>query len=97
MDSSVRNSKQNQAKKLIEKYFFQVTTGCGDKNCKNEYCLSSGIIEKTLTPNQAAVKAINLYLDEAKLCENLKDSDTSQSPAEDIEMNEVSSEKYVNR
>ncbi|XP_070503440.1 ubiquitin-protein ligase E3A [Chironomus tepperi] len=90
MDSNVRNSKQTQAKKLIEKYFFQITVGCGNADCKNKYCLSSGHLEKSLTPNQAAVKAIQLYVEEAKLCENLKGTEELQknnSPSsEDIEM-----------
>lgn len=93
MDSKIRNNKQHQAKKLIEKYFFQLTVGCGDSNCKNEYCLSSGLLEKISTPNQAAVKAIKLYVEEAQLCENLKKSEDSQSPSEDIEMNEVTGDK----
>lgn len=90
MDSNVRNNKQTQAKKLIEKYFFQITVGCGNTDCQNNYCHSSGHLEKSLTPNQAAVKAIQLYVEEAKLCENLKVSEEAQksnSPtSEDIEM-----------
>ena len=97
MDSNVRNNKQTQAKKLIEKYFFQITVGCGNTDCQNKCCLSSGHLEKSLTPNQAAVKAIQLYVEEAKLCENLKDTEEIQkknSPSsEDIEMEVTSSKK----
>lgn len=97
MDSNIRNNKQHQAKKLIEKYFFQITVGCGNADCQNKYCLSSGHLEKSLTPNQAAVKAIQLYVEEAKLCENNKEAEQIQknsSPSsDDIEMDITSSEK----
>jgi ubiquitin-protein ligase E3 A len=97
MDSNVRNNKQTQAKKLIEKYFFQITVGCGNADCKNKYCLSSGHLEKSLTPNQAAVKAIQLYVEEANLCEKLRETEQIQkinsSSSEDIEMEVTSSKK----
>lgn len=34
--------KRAAAKKLIERYFYQLVEGCGDPNCSNEYCASSG-------------------------------------------------------
>lgn len=34
--------KRAAAKKLIERYFYQLVDGCGDPNCVNEYCASSG-------------------------------------------------------
>lgn len=72
MDSK-QQKKQQEAKKIIEKYFHQLTVGCGTIDCKNQYCLSSGLVDRSLTPNQAAVKAIQLYSSEAKLCENIRD------------------------
>ncbi|CRK96978.1 CLUMA_CG010297, isoform A [Clunio marinus] len=79
MESSQEN-KQTQAKKLIERYFFQLTTGCGKPDCTNKYCASSGLVEK-LCGNQAAIKSLQLYVDQAKLC------DTSTSVViKDVEM-----------
>ena len=56
------------AKKLIERYFYQLSDGCGNPNCGNKNCASSGAVE-TLSPNQAAARAIQLYTQDAKLCE----------------------------
>lgn len=60
--------KRAAAKKLIERYFYQLVDGCGDPNCANENCASSGKV-KNLTPNQAAAQAFQLFTKEAKLCE----------------------------
>lgn len=56
------------AKKLIERYFYQLSDGCGKPNCANKNCASSGSVE-SLSPNQAAARAIQLYSQEAELCE----------------------------
>lgn len=63
-------------------------------------------MDRSLTPNQAAVKAIQLYVEDAKLCENISDNnkviDTKSQPqgpscsnniTEDVDMEEVSSER----
>lgn len=34
--------KRAAAKKLIERYFYQLTDGCGNPHCDNKYCASSG-------------------------------------------------------
>lgn len=34
--------KRAAAKKLIERYFYQLTDGCGNPNCDNKFCASSG-------------------------------------------------------
>ncbi|XP_069679377.1 ubiquitin-protein ligase E3A isoform X2 [Periplaneta americana] len=60
--------KRAAAKKLIERYFYQLIDGCGNSNCDNAYCASSGKV-KNLTPNQAAAQAIQLFSQEAKLCD----------------------------
>ena len=82
--------KQTQARKLIEKYFFQLTVGCGKSDCKNNSCASSGLVD-TLTGNQAAIKSLQLYVEQAKLCEITSPSSTSTvSPViKDVEMTEV--------
>jgi len=43
------------AKRLIERYYYQLTKGCGKKNCSNEHCASSKKVIG-LTPNQAAAQ-----------------------------------------
>lgn len=80
-----QESKQSQARKLIEKYFYQLTKGCGKLDCANEYCASSGLIDKQLTGNQAAIKSLQLYREQAKLCE-VKSPSVS---VKDVEMTEL--------
>lgn len=60
--------KRASAKKLIERYFYQLVDGCGNPKCNNKYCASSGKVEK-LTPNAAAARAIQLFTQEADLCD----------------------------
>jgi len=35
------NMKRDLAKKLIERYFYLITEGCGNDQCVNDYCASS--------------------------------------------------------
>jgi len=56
------------AKKLIERYFRQLTEGCGNSNCRNEYCASSGDFQP-LDKNAAAARALELFKVNAKLCD----------------------------
>lgn len=60
--------KRASAKKLIERYFYQLVDGCGNPKCNNKYCASSGKVDK-LTPNAAAARAIQLFTQEADLCD----------------------------
>lgn len=34
--------KRAAARRLIERYFYQLTDGCGNPACDNEHCASSG-------------------------------------------------------
>lgn len=61
--------KRAAAKKLIERYFYQLRDGCGNPHCGNKCCASSGEV-KSLTPNQAAAKAIQLFSQDAELCDS---------------------------
>lgn len=86
--------KRAAAKKLIERYFYQLLDGCGNPNCDNVHCASSGKVSflvqscihsisiyswplihllyfqsRVLTPNQAAAQAIQLFSQEARLCD----------------------------
>lgn len=60
--------KRAAAKKLIERYFYQLLDGCGNPKCNNKFCASSGEVEE-MTPNQAAARAIQLFSQDAKLCD----------------------------
>ncbi|XP_076048039.1 ubiquitin protein ligase E3A isoform X2 [Oratosquilla oratoria] len=55
------------AAQLIERYYFQLTDGCGNPNCTNSDCASSGKVGQ-LTKNEAAGKALQLFAARAKLC-----------------------------
>nr|XP_057929407.1 ubiquitin-protein ligase E3A isoform X1 [Doryrhamphus excisus]XP_057929408.1 ubiquitin-protein ligase E3A isoform X1 [Doryrhamphus excisus] len=56
------------AKHLIERYFRQLTEGCGNGNCKNELCASCRDFQP-LDKNSAAVRALELCKINAKLCQ----------------------------
>ncbi|KAG7268935.1 hypothetical protein CRUP_002931 [Coryphaenoides rupestris] len=60
--------KRAAAKHLIERYYHQLTEGCGDAACANAWCASSPGFRRT-DNNAAAVKALELYKANAKLCD----------------------------
>ncbi|CAH0769771.1 unnamed protein product [Bemisia tabaci] len=60
--------KRAAAAKRIERYFYQLTDGCGNENCSNKFCASSGKAP-SLKPNQAAVLALELFKEDSPLCE----------------------------
>ncbi|KAF5298616.1 hypothetical protein FQR65_LT09712 [Abscondita terminalis] len=60
--------KRAAVRKLIERYFYQLTEGCGNPTCDNKHCASSAEFER-LTANQAAALAIHLFSQDARLCE----------------------------
>ncbi|KAM7355422.1 ubiquitin protein ligase E3A isoform 2-T2 [Cochliomyia hominivorax] len=60
--------KRSAVKELIERYFYQLQRGCGNPNCTNVNCASSGKVAP-MTPNEIAAKAIQLFSQDAKLCE----------------------------
>ncbi|XP_029285582.1 ubiquitin-protein ligase E3A-like [Cottoperca gobio] len=55
------------AKHLIERYFRQLTDGCGNGDCTNEICASCCDFQ-SLDNNSAAAKALELFKINAKLC-----------------------------
>ncbi|KAM7012758.1 ubiquitin-protein ligase E3A [Tautogolabrus adspersus] len=55
------------AKHLIERYFRQLTEGCGNGACTNEFCASCCDFQP-LDNNSAAAKALELFKINAKLC-----------------------------
>ena len=62
--------KRAAAKQLIERYYYQLTDGCGKADCHNEYCASStGFTYPNMSKNDAALRAIDLFKNKAQLCE----------------------------
>ncbi|XP_077585747.1 ubiquitin-protein ligase E3A isoform X1 [Stigmatopora nigra] len=60
--------KRAAAKHLIERYYHQLTEGCGNESCSNSWCASSSGFRR-MDNNAAAVKALELYKVNAKLCD----------------------------
>ena len=48
--------KRSLAKRLIERYYKQLTEGCGRQSCDNPDCASSSLSK--LAPNEAAARSI---------------------------------------
>ncbi|XP_061833290.1 ubiquitin-protein ligase E3A-like isoform X1 [Nerophis lumbriciformis] len=63
-----RIRKRAAAKHLIERYYHQLTEGCGNESCSNPWCASSNGFHR-MDNNAAAVKALELYKVNAKLCD----------------------------
>ncbi|XP_076347770.1 ubiquitin-protein ligase E3A-like [Tachypleus tridentatus] len=59
--------KRAAVKKLIEQYYYQLTKGCRNPSCANEFCASSGKV-KEFTPDEAAAQALQLFMRKADLC-----------------------------
>lgn len=59
--------KRAAAKHLIERYFRQLTDGCGNGACTNEFCASCSAFQP-LDSNMAAARALELFKINAKLC-----------------------------
>ncbi|XP_053954824.1 ubiquitin-protein ligase E3A isoform X2 [Anastrepha ludens] len=60
--------KRSAVKELIERYFYQLQRGCGNPKCSNENCASSGQVA-SMNPNEIAARAIQLFSQDAKLCD----------------------------
>lgn len=63
--------RRRKAQEAIQKYFYQLTQGCGNTQCNNPICASnqSSFKYKELSRNQAAALAINLAKDKSsRLC-----------------------------
>lgn len=89
VDQKTHNKKQLQAKQLIERYFHQLTVGCGLTDCKNGNCASNKEFT-AITPNQAAARAIKLFSEDAAFCNTISDETESISePAADAQTLEV--------
>lgn len=69
------NSKKLAVKELIERYYYQLTEGCGREGCSNENCASSGRLRR-LSPNEAAARALHLMMAKAALCDRAASNHT---------------------
>ncbi|MEE6470524.1 hypothetical protein FKM82_008991 [Ascaphus truei] len=67
-DSRMGLWKRAAAKHLIERYYHQLTEGCGNETCTNEFCASCPTFLR-MDNNAAAIKALDLYKVNAKLCD----------------------------
>lgn len=62
--------KRSYTKQMIERYFHQLSIGCGNANCSNINC-ASNIHFVHLTPNQAAAQAIQLLSEGSPFCADI--------------------------
>lgn len=81
--------RKRAVKEAIEKYYHQLTQGCGAARCSNVNC-ASNVDFKKLSPNQAAVLAVRLAQQKAQLCEPIKqttknNNNNESTPAFDYE------------
>jgi len=66
----ITGRKRAAAKKLIERYYIQLTSGCGEAHCSNELCASSECFRFSgLDSNAAAAKALELFQSRSRLCD----------------------------
>ena len=62
--------KRAAAKKLIERYYIQLTSGCGEVQCSNDLCASCQCFRYSgLDSNAAAAKALELFQSRSRLCD----------------------------
>jgi len=65
-ETTETGDKRKTIQKLIERYYHQLTQGCGSNSCSNQNCASSGLM---LSPNDAAARSLQCLTAKAKLCE----------------------------
>ncbi|XP_034658937.1 ubiquitin-protein ligase E3A isoform X2 [Drosophila subobscura] len=72
--------KRSTVRSLIQRYFHQLQSGCGNAACTNANCASSGKVAP-MTPNEVAARALQLFSQDAQLCENLGQAEAEASPS----------------
>eukprot|EP00092_Neocalanus_flemingeri_P033596 GFUD01036523.1.p1 GENE.GFUD01036523.1~~GFUD01036523.1.p1 ORF type:complete len:884 (-),score=250.21 GFUD01036523.1:199-2850(-) len=82
-DAQSGSNMRKSAQKLIERYYFQLSQGCGN-HCDNPECLSSGKITQPLAPNEAAARALHCLKVRARLCTQAVQEDEEMDTVEDI-------------
>jgi len=83
-DQSGAEKRKLAAQKLIERYYYQLTVGCGATGCDNPDCKSSGNIKTNLQPNEAAARALGCLKAHARLCSQPVQEDEQMDTMENI-------------
>ncbi|CAF0831634.1 unnamed protein product [Brachionus calyciflorus] len=81
-ENSVENERKKKAKEIIEKFFRQLTQGCGRENCTNSNCASNPNFQR-VSINQAAALAIQLAQKKATLCESMESNSKNMEVSDD--------------
>lgn len=68
---------RKRAKEIIEKFFHQITEGCGKSDCSNPNCASNPNFQQ-IPKNQAAVLAVKLAQSKALLCDSMNSPSKSK-------------------
>ncbi|KAH8299588.1 hypothetical protein KR044_003261 [Drosophila immigrans] len=76
--------KRSAVRSLIQRYFHQLQSGCGNAQCTNSNCASSGKVAP-MTPNEVAARALQLLSQDAQLCEQAATTPTT-TPQQDVDM-----------
>ncbi|EDV97126.1 ubiquitin-protein ligase E3A [Drosophila grimshawi] len=79
--------KRSAVRNLIQRYFHQLQSGCGNAQCSNANCASSGKVAP-MTPNEVAARALQLLSQDAQLCNSPTPSlaPAANSPHQDVDM-----------
>ncbi|XP_064545143.1 ubiquitin-protein ligase E3A [Drosophila montana] len=82
--------KRSAVRSLIQRYFHQLQSGCGNVHCTNANCASSGKVAP-MTPNEVAARALQLFSQDAQLCDSAAAAATvpapiASSPQQDVDM-----------
>ncbi|KAH8264770.1 hypothetical protein KR038_000306, partial [Drosophila bunnanda] len=82
--------KRSAVRSLIQRYFHQLQSGCGNAHCTNDNCASSGKVAP-MTPNEVAAKALQLFSQDAQLCEAPASASSSPQDVDMLSPNDSSS------
>ncbi|XP_017060072.1 ubiquitin-protein ligase E3A [Drosophila ficusphila] len=82
--------KRSAVRSLIQRYFHQLQTGCGNAHCTNANCASSGQVAP-MTPNEVAARALQLFSQDAQLCEAPSSATSSPQDVDMLSPNDSSS------
>jgi len=87
------SDKRKAAQNLIERYYYQLTQGCGKQNCDNQHCASSGQFSRPLTPDEAAVRSLQCLSSKVRLCVGspVAKSGSGKDEVEDMDVESSSS------
>ncbi|ALC43709.1 Ube3a [Drosophila busckii] len=77
--------KRSAVRSLIQRYFHQLQSGCGNAHCTNANCASSGKVA-SMTPNEVAARALQLFSQDAQLCDSASPAPPASSPQQDVDM-----------